>query len=757
MKKTFLYSIAGIVSLFIMYACSATKYIPEGEYLLDKVKIESDVPDYDQFDLKPYLKQQPNTKMFGLNKTMFQIYNLSGKNDKRWYNRLLKKIGEEPVIFDSTLVEKTDSEFEKLFINKGYINVDVDSKIITHNQKAEVVYKITGNEPYRIREYEQTVIADTLTLPPSLVRPGMLFDRNILDQERKRISRNLRDRGFYAFNEGYITYNADSALNSNAVDVELLLHPPGFLNTKDTTAGKHHQKYYLNNVSVYLNYDPLQAEQSELNSYTQKVHSNGYDIYYKGKKPSIRPRTITGNSFLRPDVPYSQTREDLTYASLTGLSALNNTQIQFTEFTRNDSSFLDCTILTIPAKKQTVSLSVEGTNTQGDLGIASSVSYTHRNLFRGSETFNFKVRGAYEAISYSSSYWEFGGEASIHVPKFIFPFINRSFLRRKKTSTEFSFSYNYQTRPEYDRTILSSGLRYIWQGRERLTARHQFDLLDIDYVYLPRIDAAFLATLPASAEFFGYKDQFIVGSGYSFQKTTYDPMQKQRNAYSFRFSIESAGNVLQTLSKLTGQKKNENGTYDLLNTNFAQFIRGNFDYARTTIIDRQNSFAWRIGGGIGFPYGNSKELPFEKRYYSGGANSVRGWSVRELGPGSYKPTATSNFFHQSGDIKLDMSIEYRTRFFWKLETAAFIDAGNIWTIKDYEDQEGGQFQFDSFFKEIALAYGLGLRFDFDFFLIRCDMGWKAYDPSKDGRKKWAITNPNFSSNFAWHIAVGYPF
>jgi outer membrane protein assembly factor BamA len=197
--------------------------------------------------------------------------------------------------------------------------------------------------------------------------------------------------------------------------------------------------------------------------------------------------------------------------------------------------------------------------------------------------------------------------------------------------------------------------------------------------------------------------------------------------------------------------------YQLFHTPFAQFVKGDFDYTRSLVIDNQNSIAWRIGGGIGYPYGNSKMLPFEKRYYSGGANSVRAWQVRELGPGGYVPHSASTFFNQSGDIKLDLNLEYRSHFFWKLEMAAFIDAGNIWTIRNYEGQEGGTFRLNSFYKEIAIGYGLGLRIDFDYFLIRFDCGEKAYDPAKRGKDRWTFLHPNLKENFAWHIAVGYPF
>ncbi|GHT04248.1 membrane protein [Bacteroidia bacterium] len=759
-----------------LYACKSTKFIPEGEYLLDKVKIESDIPNYKTIELKPYVRQQPNYKMFGLYKTMFKIYNLSGKDTTKWYNRFIQKIGEEPVIFDSTLVYKTESEFQKLFVNMGYIHADVSSEIVRHNKKADVIYRIQGNTPYRIRQYttsvSDTVIekelygangepleritgeASTLRIP--LVKEGMLFERNLLDAERDRLTTLLQNRGYFAFTKENITYDADSSLNADAVDLELKLR---ILNDSAVySAGK---KFYYDQVFIYLDYDPLKIANPDNYSKQDSIVQNGYTIFYTGKKPSLRPRTLLNNCFITPGRQYSQLREDFTYSAFSSLRTLNNIQIQFNEKLRNDSTLLDCSIFTIPAQKQTVTYAVEGTNTAGDLGVATSVNYTHRNLFRGAEMFNFRLRGAYEAMNnFSNPFFELGGEASILVPKFIFPFIDNAFLRRMRTSTEFSLSYNYQTRPEYDRTLLSGGISYQWQGRNKSAARHQFDIIDIDYVYLPRKDSVFMSKLPPNAEYFGYTNQFIVGSSYTFYHSTFDAAHKQKDAHSFRFSLESAGNALYGLSSLFDWEKETNGAYQsyrLMGTPFAQFVKSDFDYTKSIVFDRQNSIAWRVGGGIGIPYANSRMLPFEKRYYSGGANSVRAWQVRELGPGSYVPNGSTTFYHQSGDIKLDLNIEYRSHFFWKLEAAAFIDAGNIWTIKDYEGQEGGKFKLDSFYKEIAIGYGLGLRLDFDYFLIRFDCGEKAYNPAKRGQDRWTLLHPNFKENFAWHIAVGYPF
>lgn len=743
-----------------LYSCSATKFVPDGEYLLDKVKIESDIPEYKTFELRPYVRQLPNFKMFALNKTKFQLYNLAGKDSSKWINRFAQKIGEPPVIFDSTLVYKTTSEFRKLFINKGYLNVDVSSEISLKNKKADVTYRIKGNEPYRIRNYSQNIEDDSinkeLTNRSPLIKEGMLFDRDMLDKERIQISDYLRNRGYYTFNKDYISYDADSALNNFSVDLNMKLGLFHGLLPNGKTIGTLHRKYYFDNIYLYLDFDPLKLNNPNEYVASDTFSVKGYTVYYQGKKPSIRVKTLLNNCFMVPQGAYSQWQEDETYSAFSALNAINNVHIHFDEFLRNDTNWLNAYILTMPAKKQTITYSIEGTNTAGNLGAATSVNYTHRNLLRSSETFNFKIRGAYETIkNFDNPYMEIGGEASVHIPKFVVPFIYVP--RNIRASTEFSLSYNHQNRPEYNRILLSGGIRYLWRTGENLLRQHQFDLLDIDYVYLPKKDSIFMSRLPSGAKYFGYTDQFIVGSGYTFAKTTFDLTQTQRNAYSFRASVESAGNLLYLLNAMGNVKKDTQGSYQLFNTLFAQFVKGDINYARTIVFDKQNSIAWRIGGGIAFPYGNSFMLPFEKRYYSGGANSVRAWSVRELGPGKYQRVDSTTFFNQSGDIKMDFNIEYRSRFFWKLEAAAFIDAGNIWTIRDYEGQEGGTFKFDSFYREIALGYGIGLRLVMDYFLIRFDCGWKAYDPSRNGREAWVITDPNFTSNWAWHIAVGYPF
>jgi hypothetical protein len=333
--------------------------------------------------------------------------------------------------------------------------------------------------------------------------------------------------------------------------------------------------------------------------------------------------------------------------------------------------------------------------------------------------------------------------------------MDRDLRRRLRATTELKFSYDHQRRPEYRREILSGEWSYIWQDRTNTLARHTFKPLNINYVRLPYIDRAFKDSLPETTALYNYSDQFIVSTGYVYSFNNYDPLKRGQNTYSFRLAIELAGNALYGLSHLLNAKEYENGRYKLFGINYSQYAKGDIDFARNLVIDTRNSFAFHIGGGLAYPYGNTKEIPFERRYFSGGANSNRGWSVRDLGPGSM-PKQGTTFVNRVGDIRLDVNAEYRSKLFWKFEMAAYVDAGNIWTIRSYDYQPSGNFDFARFYKEIAVSYGLGIRMDFDFFLIRLDTGMKAYDPQQRGYWRWAFMHPN-SDNFALHFAVGYPF
>lgn len=787
MRIRLLYIAVVIAALSLLTGCSSTKYVPDNQYLLDKVVITSDDKDFKEADLRDYLHQRPNFKAFGLIKWQLYLYNWSGKNDKSWVNKQLRRMGEAPVVLDTMLVEQSADELERFLVNKGYIHADVTTRIDTlRHKKAVVTYMLHPNTPYRIRNY-QTAISDPVIdsiahIPPkkrnwlsnmfkpsnedyvSLVKEGNPFDRDLLDLERSRVTKLVRREGYYAFNKDHLAYMADSAFNQNAVDLEMYLKPYRRLKEDGSVKEEAHRPYYINKVTVVADYDPLKSELENSMSLRDTMKAGDIYVVYANRR-FIRPSALARSVYLAPGKQYDESNVEQTYSSFARLRALKNINIRFRELEENDSLKLDCSILAAPTKLQGFGVELEGTHSAGDLGFASSVNYQHRNLFRRSETFSFKVRGAYEALGSSKSsidgnYWEFGAETGLMFPRFVFPFVSESFKRRMKATTEFKIGYSFQTRPEYQRTILSGGWSYIWQDRLNTQSRHVFKLVDIDYVHLPKIDKAFVDSLPESTRQYNFTDQFVLGIGYTYTFNNYVPQNKNRNTHSLRVSVEMAGNLLYGFSKVLGAHKNDKGSYSLFGIPYAQFTKVDVDFSKNIALDAKNRVAYRIGVGVGYPYGNMTKLPFERSYFSGGANSVRGWSVRSLGPGSMGLEYARSFADQVGDIRLDMNLEYRTKLFWKFEMAAYVDAGNIWTFHEDASHPKANFDFSRFYKEIAFSYGLGLRADFNFFVLRFDTGMKAYDPQQRGGKKWAIKNPNFNSrtgNFAWHFAVGYPF
>ncbi len=767
MNKGFCYAILATVVL-LLASCSSTKYVPDGSYLLDEVRIHTDNKEVKPSNLSLYVRQNPNSKWFSLIKTQLYVYNWSGRDSTRWINRTLRKLGDAPVIYSEEDTERTSEEMTKAVQNMGYMGAKVEPLLQTKKKKIKLAYKVTTGKPYKVRTIKYDILDHKIReyirqdSASTYLSEGMYFDVNVLDAERQRIVSNLLQKGYYKFNKDYISYTADTVRNTYLVD--LTLHLALYKQHREDEP-QNHRQYTINKVSLITDYNVLQSSALSSIEVNDSLHYRGFPIYYKDKL-YLRPKVLTNNLRIVPGALYNEQNVQRTYSNFGRLQALKYTNIRFFETQQGDSAKLNAYVMLTKSRHQSVSFEVEGTNSAGDLGAAASVAFQHRNLFKGSEAFMLRLRGAYEAVSglqsgLNQDYIELGAEATINFPRFMFPFISNDFKRRIRATSELGLQYNYQMRPEFMRIVASAGWSYKW-GVQQQRSQHRIDLLDINYLYMPWIDPDFKEKYLEQEQNYilqyNYKNRLIVRTGYSY---TYNSAGRALmnnavigNSYTIRVNFESAGNLLYAIANMARLKKNEQGEYTLLNIPFAQYLKGDFDFAKNFVIDNRNSLAFHVGAGIAIPYGNATLIPFEKRYFSGGANSVRGWSVRELGPGSFSDSG--NFLNQSGDLKLDASIEYRTRLFWKFRGAVFVDAGNIWTLRDYKDQPGGKFQVDKFYKQIAVAYGLGLRMDLDFFVLRFDGGMKAINPAK-GEKRYPIIRPDFGRDFAFHFAVGYPF
>ena len=732
-----------VVTALLLVGCSVSKFVPEGKYLLDEVHISSDNKEIKSSEMYSYVRQKPNSKWFSLVKLPMYIYCSSGKDSTKWINKILRKMGDAPRIYDARVAEETRMQILGAVQNKGYLGAQVSLEEKIKKNKLDTYYRISSGKPYIISSIdynvEDYVIRDLLMNDSihSGLKVGERFDVNQLEEERNKITQFLLNRGYYRFNKDYITFQADTVNGTYRIDLTMNIGLNNMPNSSETSL---HRQYSIRNVNYLMDvdYSPNNGVNLDTMSY------GGINILYDRDVMS-------------------------TYSSLSRLGILKYSNIRFVEHLENDSAYLDAFVSLSKNKNKMLSFQVEGTNSAGDLGAAASVTYTHRNLFKGSETFTIKVRGAYEAVTglegyANNNYTEYGVESSLDFPEFMFPFLTSDFKKRVNAKSEVSIKYNWQIRPEFERTLASAAWSYRWNSGRR--ANHRLDVLDINYIYMPYRSNTFIEYLNYMDEVnpllrYSYEDLFIVRLGYTYTYNSAGVTTQQtakKSSYSIRFNIEESGNLIYGFSKLIHKKPSDGESFRMGNISFAQYVKTDFDFAKNIMIDDRNSLVFHIATGVAIPYGNSKSLPFEKLYFSGGANSVRGWSVRSLGPGRYHGNSGSlDYVNHTGDIKLDLNVEYRTHLFWKLNGAAFIDAGNVWTLKSRYSDDTGQFAFNRFYKEIAVSYGLGVRFDLDFLILRFDGGMKAINPMESGADRFPVIKPDFSRDFAFHFAVGYPF
>lgn len=714
------------ISWGLFASCSGTQ-LAEGEHLLGDVSVESEDANVSTSQFMPYLRQT---------------------SPKNFLSRLTKKGRKN--IFNAQQAEASRQDFTAILNNNGYMQavVRIDT-VVNEKNKMDVTYRLQPGKQLFVGAFEveiedeqmDSLLRKNHILPHSSLFEAKPFNATKLNSERKRITDYLLEKGYSRFNKEFITVEADTMEGENQVWLTMKIDK---FRANSRMAPTNHPQYKIGNIT----YKTLNAKHSILSS----------DSIYADRQV-FRKSVLEENTLLEENMLFRYSDLQQTYNRFGRLGALRSTQVVLNE--RPDTNVIDAEIRLQPNLVNSISFMPEGTNTAGNLGAAASLTYSNRNVFRGSETFSMQLRGAYEAISglegYSDSeYKEIGGEAKLEFPRLLAPFIDRNFRRRQLASSELSLSYNTQNRPEFHRRVLRSIWRYRWQSASK-SHSYVFDLLDLNFISMPWISETFKETYLESGSKrnailkYNYEDLFIMKIGMS--------MSFKGRTQAFRIGVETAGNTLSTIGKLTNARLNEDGQRMMFGNAYAQYAKIDFDYTKILPIRPKTDLALHTDFGVAYPYGNSKILPFEKRYFSGGANSVRGWSVRELGPGRFRSTdGAIDFINQTGDMKLDLNAELRGPLFWKFNYAFFVDAGNLWTLRNYEDQPGGKFRINHFLEEIAVGYGAGLRLNFDYFILRFDCGMKAINPAYEtSEEHWAIFNPKLSRDFTFHFAVGLPF
>ena len=766
--------LAVLLLAWMVVSCSPTRFLEDDEYLLDNISVRCSDKNIPTGEMSGFIRQHPNARWFSLFKAPMGFYCLSGTDSTRRINRFIQRIGEAPVVYDSLMSNQSREDMQAAVRNLGYLDAVVEVNQRVKKRRVKLNYYIHPGQRYYVHSFKR-VVEDPVV--DSLVEAGwgsshladsiFPFDVNLLDRERSRITNQLQDTGFYRFTKSLVRYDADTLSGSH--DVDLTMHIPAYRASLGDTL-RAHPRFRIGRVSYLYDIDArsLLAGTAEYDSASVR----GIDFYWN-KSLFLRPNFILGRSSLHPGALFRESDVQATYSNISSLSALLGASVSL-EPMREDSTQLQAFVSMISAKRNSLSVELEGTNSAGDFGAAVSLGYQNRNFFRRSTQFGLTLRGAFEAIKglkgyADQNYVEYSVEGNLNFPEFMFPFVNRLSRRGAKAQSIASLMYDSQDRPEFHRRVLTAAWRYRWTSpSQRLQQR--IDLIDLNYVFMPWISETFQNEYLRDNSSrnavlrYNYENLFIMRLGYNFHYTsrpaTSLSQHSGQDAYSVRLAVETGGNLLYALSHLfRAQYSQDLGAYTLFNIAYAEYAKLDFDFSKSFHIDERNSLALHAGFGIAIPYGNSSVLPFEKRYFSGGANSVRGWSVRGLGPGRFTGSdGRVDFIRQTGDLKLDLNAEWRTHLFWKIDGAVFVDAGNVWTLRDYEEQPGGQFRFDTFLQQIAVAYGLGLRLNFGYFILRLDAGMKAVNPAyESGRDHFPIIHPNLKRDLHLHFAVGLPF
>ena len=727
-----------LVGVWLLCACSATRDLPDDTYMLSKVKVVTDgkYKDINPTQMKTYVRQKTNSRWLSTMKVPLGIYALAGK-DSSWVNRTLRQLGEAPVTYDTLMAQQTCKDLQLALQNKGYLDAEVELYVDIKKRKLDAIYVLHPGTAYHVHgldiDIRDSVIANLLKDYKNVLHDGMQFNTDALNEERSQITQFLQNQGYFRFHKEFINYRAKKDEASHQVNLAMILHP--YRNNEEANDTLH-SRYWIRNI-LYESGSPTDSV----------IH--------------LREKVLKENTFIKEGEPYSVSDLQNTYNHFGRLGAVKYTNISFEPVA--DTTLLDTRIMIQTNKPSTISFQPEGTNTAGDFGAAASLTYQNRNLFKGSETFSMKLRGAYEAIRglegyKNNDFIEYSIETSLLFPRFIAPFLSSEVRRRSNATSELSLLFDSQTRPEFIRRVLSASWHYIWKPQNHHDS-YRLDLIDLNYVFMPWISETFRKEYLENTSNsnvilrYNYEDLFIMKTGIGY---TYN-----NGRMAVKTNLETSGNLLNLCSNIFGGSQNDMGQYKILGIAYAQYVKADFDFTRNLLSNgMRDQLVFHFGLGIAYPYGNSKVLPFEKRYFSGGANSVRGWSVRSLGPGRYKDKdGRINFITQTGDLKLDINLEYRTHLFWKFDGALFADAGNIWTLRNYEAQPGGQFTLAGIVKDLACSYGLGLRLNFDYFILRFDLGMKAINPAylTEEEAHYPLIHPDLSRDVAFHFAVGMPF
>ena len=728
------------------------------------------------------------------------------------FNNWLKKTGEAPVVIDNVKTGKSVKRLEGYYSNQGYFNAEASYEIIPGKEKkASIDYYVEKGNPYFIDTISRDIASaplDSIYLrhrQNSIIKEGQQFNGNDFNAERNRLSALFTNSGVYRFQPNSITFNIERDTIAGHQDykmpVEVSISNPVERGANNDSLREYPYKIHtIENVNIYV--DCIDNDDS-----LKTVTHENYTLYYKDKL-QYRPKAITNSIAIRSGDTYSDTDRALTNRQISNLRTFTYPSIQY-RYADSAGALLATHIYlnSRPRFSVGVESSVSHSNIQ-DFGISFSASVISRNVFRGAETVEIAARGTLgsskEASNPEDKFFnisEVGADARLNFPRIFFPVNTDSIIPSYMSpTTRISLGTSVQSNIGLDKQLFNSILRYGWEPG--LFTRNALELFNIQFIRNVNIDNFFnvyqntyqrLKDVAVDNGIINANDDFIIPQGaeqfiedvlgnnipvpdddreevrrINERKTrltdnnlivasnfTYTRNNRtgiiDNNFSQFRTKIELAGNMLSAFAKTLKLEKNEDGHYELFKVAYSQYVKTEFDYIKYWTLSEDNVLAFRSFLGIAIPYGNSDNIPFSRSYFAGGANDNRAWEAYALGPGS---TGALNDFNEA-NLKLSFNVEYRFKLVGSFNGALFSDIGNIWNIWDNVEDENATFDSFSSLKDIAVGTGFGIRYDFGFFVLRFDTGFKTYNPAYETGRRW-FTDFGFA-HAVYNIGINYPF
>ncbi len=774
-------AVVAVAAFLILHGCSAIRYVPDDRILYDgyKVQLEPEGRVRAKNSIRDLMDQhvspKPNTKILGMRPGLW-FYYIAGPAtpEKKFRNFIRTRLGQVPIYMSDVDAERTSNLIQRHLVNNGFFQTSVRHETKIKGKKGTVIYTARVRPPYTLRGItypdQRRLFADIDSIRGnSFLREGQRYDLERLQAEQTRIEEALENYGYYYFDDRHLLFEADSTVGERQVDLRLSLEKG--VPERATTI------YKIGTVTIFPDYS-LSDDSVRIDTDTLRVDR----YFYLDRSGTYKPHTITDVINLEPGNIYRRIDEDYTLSHLMSLGSFKFVDINFSE---RDSAVLDASIYLTPHLKKSIRGEFQLTSKSNNfVGPGLNVTFANRNFLGGSERFEIKFTSGYEVqISGKTddrlNAFELGAESTLSIPRFVTPFRIPYSSRKYLPTTEVQLGFRLQQRISYFR-LNSFNLAYGFSWRENSLKAHELYPVDISYMRLGKTSPVFQDLVDRNVFLKrSLENQFIMGARYAYTINSqvnkdltdrYRPERFESHNFYLNGNLETAGNLMHLLKG--GQFTNNietDSTELLFGSAYSQFVRAEIDFRHYYQIDEHNKIASRIVAGAGYAYGNSVTMPYIRQFSVGGSNSIRAFPARSIGPGSYDflsdPARESQtlFLDQRGDIKLEGSIEYRFDIIKSLKGALFVDAGNIWLWREDPQRPGSKLHKDRFLKQLAVGTGAGVRFDFNFFVLRFDVAFPLRKPYLPENDRWVLGDIDFGSsswrgeNIVLNIAIGYPF